>query len=83
MDDAAVNLRFDFERGAVFAQYVWFPRGLDAVRLLSDPPARTLLPASETEFVSYHLPTGEVFRVRFSLDGQGVVNGLTAYTKSG
>src|SRR6185436_11399860 len=44
MNDAAVNVRFDFERGSVFTQYVWFPRGLDERRLLPGPPAKVFFP---------------------------------------
>jgi CubicO group peptidase (beta-lactamase class C family) len=83
MNDAAVNVRFNFERGSIFTQYVWFPRGLDGVRVLSGPPIKAFLPAAETEFVSYHLQTGNVVRVVFGLDSQGAVNGLTLHTKSG
>jgi CubicO group peptidase (beta-lactamase class C family) len=69
MDDAATNVRFDFERGTVYAQYVWFPRGLDEVRVLASAPGLTFLPASPTEFVDYDLATGATRRVVF-VDGR-------------
>lgn len=77
MDDAAVNVRLEFEHGAVITQYVWFPRGLDTVRVLQGAPGISFLPASETEFVSYNLATGSLLRVTFNRDGGGAVSGLT------
>lgn len=68
MDDAAVNVRLDFERGAVFKQYVWFPRGLDVVRVLTIPPGLSFLPTGETEFVSYDLASGSLRRIAFKLN---------------
>lgn len=77
MDDAAVNVRLEFERGAVITQYVWFPRGLDTVRVLQSAPGISFRPASETEFVSYNLATGSLLRVTFSRDTTSAVAGLT------
>lgn len=77
MDDAAVNVRLEFQHGAVITQYVWFPRGLDTVRVLQSAPGMSFLPASETEFVSYNLATGSLLRVTFKRDGGSAVSGLT------
>lgn len=77
MDDAAVNVRFDFERGAIVAQYVWFPRGLDGVRILDAAPGISFLPAGGAEFVNYRLLTGEIVRVKFATDNSAKVTGLT------
>jgi CubicO group peptidase (beta-lactamase class C family) len=79
MDDVAVNVRLEFERGAVITQYVWFPRGLDMVRVLQSAPGISFLPASETEFVSYNLATGSLLRVTFNRDGSSAVSGLTLH----
>ena len=76
MDDAAVTVRFRFERGSVIAQYVWFPRGLDGVRVLEMPPSVAFLPAAASEFVTYRLLTGETMRVRFTTDKGGPATGL-------
>jgi CubicO group peptidase (beta-lactamase class C family) len=77
MDDAAVNVRFEFERGSVNTQYVWFPRGLDVVRVLDSAPGIVFLPASETEFVSYNLATGNLLRVNFKTTGNAKATELT------
>jgi CubicO group peptidase (beta-lactamase class C family) len=77
MDDAAVNVRLEFEHGAVITQYVWFPRGLDMVRVLQSAPGISFLPTSETEFVAYNLATGSLVRVTFNRDGGSAVSGLT------
>jgi CubicO group peptidase (beta-lactamase class C family) len=65
MDDAAVNVRLEFERGEVITQYVWFPRGIDVVRKLDSAPGISFLPTSETEFVSYELATGSLLQLGF------------------
>jgi hypothetical protein len=80
MDDAAVNVRLQFERGAVSTQYVWFPRGLDVVRVLRSAPGIPFLPASETEFVSYNLATGTLVRVTFNAASGSQPAGLTLST---
>ncbi len=77
MDDAAVNVRFEFERGSVNTQYIWFPRGLDGVRVLPAAPGLSFLPASEQEFVSYNLATGSLVRITFNRDSGSQVSGLT------
>lgn len=77
MGDAAVNVRLEFERGSVITQYVWFPRGLDVVRVLDSAPGITFVPAAETEFVSYNLATGSLLRVDFNAEGGSKVRGLT------
>jgi len=76
MNDAAVNVRFDFERGSVFTQYVWFPRGLDERRLSPGAPAKVFFPASETDFVSYNLVSGATTRISFKLDAKGKATGI-------
>jgi CubicO group peptidase (beta-lactamase class C family) len=66
MGDPAVNVRLDFERGPVFTQYVWFPRGLDGVRVLEAAPGRSFRPVSDSEYVSFDLTTGETSRLAFA-----------------
>ncbi|HVQ37548.1 MAG TPA: serine hydrolase, partial [Pyrinomonadaceae bacterium] len=77
MDDAAVNVRFEFERGSVIAQYVWFPRGLDTVRVLESAPGISFMPASETEFASYNLATESLVRISINSDGRLILTTST------
>lgn len=79
-NDAAVNVRLDFERGSVNTQYVWFPRGLDGVRVLDGPPGIYFMPSSAREFVSYNLANGSLLRVGFSPEGDKDITGLTLHT---
>ena len=79
MDDAAVNVRLDFERGSVHKQYVWFPRGLDGVRTLDSAPGISLLPSSEKELVFYNLATGALLRVTFNEERGANATGLTLH----
>ncbi|MEO7969810.1 MAG: serine hydrolase domain-containing protein [bacterium] len=79
MDDAAVNVRLEFDRGSVINQFVWFPRGLDGVRILDSAPGLVFKPSSATEFVSYNLATGTLLRATFnSRDGR--VTGFTLHS---
>lgn len=76
MDDSAVNVRLEFERGSVITQFVWFPRGLDGLRILDSAPGILFKPSSGTEFVSYNLATGTLLRASFNT-GDGKVTGFT------
>ncbi len=79
MDDAAVNVRLEFDRGSVINQFVWFPRGLDGVRILDSAPGILFKPSAATEFVSYNLATGTLLRASFTtLDGK--VTGFTLHS---
>jgi CubicO group peptidase (beta-lactamase class C family) len=75
-NDAAVNVRLDFERGSVHTQYVWFPRGLDGVRILDSPPGIYLMPSTAREFVSYNLANGSLLRVTFGPASDKDITGL-------
>lgn len=74
--DSAVNVRLEFERGSVYVQYVWFPRGIDGIRVLENAPGISFRPSAATEFVSYNLAAGTMLRVTFKTDA-GAVTGLT------
>jgi hypothetical protein len=76
MDDAAVNVRLEFERGSVINQFVWFPRGLDGMRILDGAPGILFKPSSGSEFVSFNLATGTLLRASFNT-GDGKVTGFT------
>jgi len=76
-NDAAVNVRLDFERGSVNTQYIWFPRGLDGVRTLDGPPGIYFMPSTASEFVSYDLANGSLLRVTFNAEREADVTGLT------
>lgn len=76
MDDSAVNVRVEFERGSVISQFVWFPHGLDGLRILDSAPGILFKPSSGTEFVSFNLATGTLLRASFTT-GEGKVTGFT------
>jgi hypothetical protein len=76
MGDPAVNIRLDFERGSVFAQFVWFPRGLDEMRVLPAAPGLSFLPVSDSEFVSFDFASGATTRLVFTPDTKSLT--LTA-----
>jgi hypothetical protein len=61
----------------VIVQYIWLPRGLDGVRILDSAPGTSLLPSSETDFVSYNLATRTLLRAGFNADAGARVTGLT------
>jgi CubicO group peptidase (beta-lactamase class C family) len=54
--DAAANYRVDFEHGSVWLQYVWFPRGIDGVRILTEAPGLDFLPIGAGAFAAADLP---------------------------
>jgi CubicO group peptidase (beta-lactamase class C family) len=68
MGDPAINIRLDFERGSAFVQFVWFPRGLDEMRVLPEAPGLSFLPVSDSEFVSFDFVSGETTRLVFAPD---------------
>jgi hypothetical protein len=81
-NDAAVNVRLEFERGSVYVQYVWFPRGIDGIRVLENAPGILFRPSAATEFVSYNMAAGSLLRVTFSPASDNAITGLTLHTGS-
>lgn len=77
-NDSAVNVRLEFERGSVYVQYVWFPRGIDGIRVLENAPGILFRPSAATEFVSYNMEAGKLLGVTFKADADAVT-GLTLH----
>lgn len=74
--NAQTTVRFDFEKGSSYAQYLSRNGKLVGVRPLPKPSMMDFLPQTTTAFVKYDISTGETGSINFKINNDGSVNEL-------
>lgn len=75
--NAQTTVRFDFEKGSSYAQYLWNEGRLAGVRPLPKPATIDFMPQTATTFVKYDIASGETAGVSFKLNGDGTAKEMT------
>jgi hypothetical protein len=74
--EATTIVRFDYERGTAYTQFVWSAEGLVGIRPGPAPMAFAYRPLSDTAFASYDLSAGRTTRISFKTGAAGRVEAL-------
>ena len=79
-----VYARLNFAGGSQLVRYGWEEGGLLAgVRVMQKMPEKVFMPVSATEFVTFNLRMPDPARLRFTVDGKGMISRLTLASESG
>jgi len=74
--EATTIVRFDYERGTAYTQFMWGAEGLVGIRPGPAPATFAYRPRSETAFASYDLSAGRTTGITFKVDAAGRVASL-------